>query len=235
VARFIHDREWLPWAGSLRLLGDAGALAQRELLPNQSEVPLRIAVTEPTFSAHFDRLEELYQGVDERDLTKIESIGIEIGDFSGPEGVRISGSVRGGLRVRVASADRPFGAGLLDQLSRHLEPRQRLQAPRIIRLLNFESVAGFLVAVGSFLGADLALKYVLGIEPLAARFALAGALGLAAWIALCVLGSASSPFELLRVDEPPRYQRRRTRVWNLLGKVALGVIASIVAAAIIGH
>jgi hypothetical protein len=253
-----HDRaEWRvkPWAGTIQQLRRAAERCREKVAsavpypvdyepgnPDQgydgakheqwhaadSARKVSVSVIEHGgFSQQLTDISDLQELEASDQLDRIEGIEIDVGGIQ--PSAKISASDWRGLDVKLTGPNRSWTAGLRHELEDDLKPPGRL------RLLPVDSevfaMAGAVLALLLFIGLN-ELFYVTTDWVRGAR--VGAALGLAALMggAIISMGAGMPSLELLTPGKTPAFQRRRGRLVGAIGVIGLGIVASLLAAAV---
>jgi hypothetical protein len=233
VATYDREQRWPRWSGTLAELQQATERAVVEIQQWTGKDPATsiMVVERGGLTVNLDQPSELSEAVDPRDLSRIDTLTIEVGSY-GAVRVEIrldAGFIGEGARLRVRGDDRTRVEGLARHLADVLTPRHAVGIPGIhgIRAM-FAVFGGFILTL---LGVNAVLRYGLGIDrpqrlwiTYGSSFLVGAAVLLAVW--------AGPPIEVLQAGQRSRYVRWRARLAALALTVIVGIATSIIATAI---
>jgi len=171
---------------------------------------------------------ELPGALDVRDLSRVETMSIEVGRYRPKAEIRLVGGWLGeGMRLSVVGEDKTRVEGLAKQLSDVLTPRHAVGVPGLHGLGIMFALAG--ASVGAAFAGRFMASYVLEVDSYATRLLIV--LGFVVLVTAVVVLAVwtGPPVEILEPGKQSRYVRWRGRILTLAGTIVLGVPTSIVA------
>jgi hypothetical protein len=233
LATYHREHRWPRWSGTISELQDATERAVTEIqrwTGEDPEVSIRV-VERDGLTITLDQHAELSNALDVRDLSRIDSLTIEVGRY-GPASadIRLAGGWLGeGMRSSVRGTDSARVEGLATQLSDALTPRHPVGFPGLygFRVMFALSAAFFFV-----LNVGILAIYAFDIDNRALRLAIVFGSAALVTAAVALTASAGPPIDILRPGQRSRYVRRRGRLLALAGTIVLGIATSIIATAL---
>jgi len=232
MATFDQEQSWPRWSGTIAQLHGGVEQAVTELRKwtgEDPEVSIRV-VERDGLTIQMDQADELPDALKAQDLSRINTLSIDVGKYSLPR-VQIAlnrGREGDGLTLGVAGSDKTRVNGLASGLGAALKPRDPVGLPWLYGFRLFV-VLGAAILTTMFGGALLA-STLLDTQPSGVKVAIS--LGSAAVVGGVLLFAAwaGPTMEILETGQQSRYVQWRAWVRNSVGVLVIGIAASVLAA-----
>lgn len=232
MATFDQEQSWPRWSGTIAQLHGGVEQAVTELRKWTGEDPkVSIRVVERDgLTIQMDQADELPDALKAQDLSRINTLSIDVGEYSLPR-VQIwlnRGREGDGLTLGVAGSDKTRVNGLASGLGAALKPRDPVGLPWLYGFRLFVVLGAAILT--TMVGGALLASTLLDTQPSGVKVAIS--LGSAAVVGGVLLFAAwaGPTMEILETGQQSRYVQWRAWVRNSVGVLVIGIAASILGA-----